>query len=242
MYKMHKMPDGTVMKDSDHVEAMKKGGKVVKKKTGKTRASATAIVNIHMGRKASKTPTQPPRGPSQVSQLLGVVNALANRAVGGFFAEPNKPLSAVPQVPNVLNIQPEPNRPLSAIQPAPEQPKPIAPLRRLTEEQRKMFESIARGLEKPVEPPVEPLRPKTKEEVIAKFGRPFGPTRLDLGIAPIPFKQIQEREKSRQYMEDMKTIQQLYPDVDREKQLRLLKEYRDERDKSYKQRVQELND
>jgi hypothetical protein len=116
---MHKMPDGTVMKDSDHVEAMKKGGKVVKKKTGKTRASATAIVNIHMGRKASKTPTQPPRGPSQVSQLLGVVNALANRAIGGFFAEPNKPLSAVPQVPNVLNIQPEPNRPLSAIQPAP---------------------------------------------------------------------------------------------------------------------------
>jgi hypothetical protein len=127
------------MKDSDHVEAMKKGGKVVKKKTGKTRASATAIVNINMGRKASKTPTQPPRGPSQVSQLLGVVNALANRAVGGFFAEPNKPLSAVPQVPNVLNIQPEPNRPLSAIQPAPNvlniQPDPNKPLSAIQVEQ-----------------------------------------------------------------------------------------------------------
>jgi hypothetical protein len=97
----------------------KKGGKVVKKKTGKTRASATAIVNINMGRKASKTPTQPPRGPSQVSQLLGVVNALANRAVGGFFAEPNKPLSAIQPAPNVLNIQPEPNKPLSAIPQAP---------------------------------------------------------------------------------------------------------------------------
>jgi hypothetical protein len=103
----------------------KKGGKVVKKKTGKTRASATAIVNINMGRKASKTPTQQPRGPSQVSQLLGVVNALANRAIpipyGGFFGEPNKPLSAIQPAPNVLNIQPEPNKPLSAIQAVQEQ-------------------------------------------------------------------------------------------------------------------------
>lgn len=218
------------------VKTYKKGGKV--KKTRKApRATATAIVNVHLGRKSSKTTTQQPRGPTHTTQLLGIVNALlrgpvrapteqlpfSGREVEPVVSEPNKPI--VLEQPKPVAIQAEPNQPLLMI----ERKK-----RTLADLQKRLDEARAKKQE-------EPVRPTTTEEVIAKFGRPFGPTRVDIGMAPISFSQIQERERSRQYQEDLKTIEKMYPDLDRQKQLVLLKEYRDERDKSYKERIKEIN-
>lgn len=230
------------------VETYKKGGKV-KKTRRAPRATATAIVNVNLGRKGSKTTTQQPRGPTQASQLLGVVNALlrgpvrapmeqlpfAGREVEPVVSEPTKPI--VLEQPKPVTIQAEPSQPLLMIE---RKKRTLADLQKRLDEARAGQQRDSER--KYMDFGKEPSRPKTTEEVIAKFGRPFGPSRVDIGMAPIPFNQIQERERSRQYQEDLKTIEKMYPDVARQKQLVLLKEFRDERDKSYKERIKELNE
>jgi hypothetical protein len=233
------------------VETYKKGGKVKKTRRAgaKPRATATAIVNVHLGRKSSKTATQQPRGPTQATQLLGVVNALlrgpirapmeqlpfAGREVESVVSELNKPI--ILEQPKPVSVQAEPSQPLLMIE---RKKRTLADLQKRLDEARA---GQPRDSErKDMDFGKEPARPKTTEEVIAKFGRPFGPTRVDIGMAPIPCGQIQERERSRQYQEDLKTIERMYPDVARQKQLVLLKEFRDERDKSYKERIKELNE
>ena len=235
------------------VETYKKGGKVKKTRRAgaKPRATATAIVNVHLGRKSSKTTTQQPRGPTQATQLLGVVNALlrgpvrapteqvpfAGREVQPVVSEPNKPI--VLEQPKPVSVQAEPSQPLLMIE---RKKRTLADLQKRLDEARAGQLLPRDGERKDMDFGKEPARPKTTEEFIAKFGRPFGPSRVDIGMAPIPFGQIQERERSRQYQEDLKTIQKMYPDIERQKQLVLLKEFRDERDKSYKERIKELNE
>jgi hypothetical protein len=180
------------------VETYKKGGKVKKTRRAgaKPRATATAIVNVHLGRKSSKTTTQQPRGPTQATQLLGVVNALTNRLmqqeqnifrreVQPVVSEPNKPI--VLEQPKPVSVQAEPNQPVRIrAQKELEEAKKY-----LEEKQQRMKERAKRLAEEKEE----------KEEKEAPLAQPeIGPRRLiEVNLDPtapvsIPSSDIMPRD------------------------------------------------